>query len=448
MVPPPDLPAVGSQVSLLRFPKGGGPVQAYHPDSLGTPTWVSLAPVPPIRRVLGVDLDERMAWAIDAEANLIAVDLETRTVRKLLPGIRSGVVGPNGSIYLADSAHNLKRVLRRNPVDFHDPLPGAPTALFGAGNDQLIAVVAGPPPHLITTNPEEALHDTVLPEGDVTSTFWGDLVAVAADTAVVLYETGGRRNVTSLRSRRHARKVAFSPSGHRIYVAEDDDNLTVYDRFTRTEIGGIRLPSPARALRVDASGRWMLVRPIVGDSIRVVDLATNRLAATVVGSWSADLPLVAGASTLVSRVDDGIVALDLRQAPPKLMAKLTGMEDDLWLAAAWVPRDRVSAAVAAAESATVVQDSALALVEDAAPVEHDSTGVFLQVSTSQNPAWAANLAGTIKAAGFPSRVLDPRTPDDGYRVVVGPYPTREIAEENGRKLGRPFFILREPAVRP
>jgi len=37
-------------------------------------------------------------------------------------------------------------------------------------------------------------------------------------------------------------------------------------------------------------------------------------------------------------------------------------------------------------------------------------------------------------------VLQPRNPDDGYRVVLGPYPTRAQAEGIGRKLGRPFWI--------
>src|SRR6185503_10073882 len=95
----------------------------------------------------------------------------------------------------------------------------------------------------------------------------------------------------------------------------------------------------------------------------------------------------------------------------------------------------------AAESATVAQDTALAA--DSTRIDADSLGIFLQVSTSQNPDWAGQLARQLKEAGFPSRVLPPKGPDDGYRVVVGPYSSREIAEENGRKLGRPFFILRE-----
>jgi hypothetical protein len=438
---------VGGQVSLLRFPRTGGSVQAYHPDSLGDPYWVTVGRVPAIRRLLGPDLDERIAWAVDSRDTLIAIDLESRAVRRQLANASAGVVGPDGALYVTDAKHRVKRVLRRTPAEFQDSLPAAPVALFGAANDHLVVVTGGSEPQLITSNAERTLHSTVLPAGEVAATFWGDQLAVAADTAVILYETvGSNRAVTPIRTRQHARRVAFSPSGHRLYVSGDDAALAVYDRFSLRELARIELPAPPRALRADASGRWMLVRPPGSDSVWVVDLATNRLATSVPGNWGPDLPVIAGAATLISRVGSDIVSLDLRQAPPRQIASLEGGGDDLWMVAAWVPRERARAAVAAAESATVAQDSAL--VSDSLRATGDSTGVFLQVSTSQNPDWAGQLARTLKEAGFPSRVLDPRGPDDGYRVVVGPYPNRDVAEENGRKLGRPFFILREPQQRP
>lgn len=447
VVAPPDLPAVGGQVSLLRFPRTGGLVEAYHPDSLGAPYWVTTGKVPPIRRLLGPDLDERIAWVVDSRDTLFAVDLESRAVRKQLANASAGVVGPDGALYVTDTKHRVKRVLRRTPAEFQDSLPGAPVALFGAANDHLVVVTGGNPPQLITSNAEQTLHTTILPSGEVAATFWGDQIAVAADTAVVLYETvGGTRAITPIRTRNHARKVAFSPSGHRLYVSGDDAALSVYDRFSLKELARIELPGPPRALRADASGRWMLLRPPAADSVWVVDLATNRVAGSVPGSWESDLPAIAGAATLVTRLGADIASFDLRQAPPRLIASMQGGGNDLWMIAAWVPRDRATAAVAAAASATVAQDSAL--VPDSIRARGDSTGVFLQVSTSQNPDWAAQLARSLKEAGFPSRVLEPLGPDDGYRVVVGPYPNRDVAEENGRKLGRPFFILRESSPRP
>ena len=50
------------------------------------------------------------------------------------------------------------------------------------------------------------------------------------------------------------------------------------------------------------------------------------------------------------------------------------------------------------------------------------------------------MAQQLTRAGLAARVLPPRGPDDGYRVVLGPFPTRAQAEAIGRKLGRPFWI--------
>ena len=53
------------------------------------------------------------------------------------------------------------------------------------------------------------------------------------------------------------------------------------------------------------------------------------------------------------------------------------------------------------------------------------------------PTWPAD---DLTRAGLAARVLPPQHTDDGYRVVLGPYATREQAEAIGRRLGRPFWI--------
>src|SRR5262249_21067979 len=67
--------------------------------------------------------------------------------------------------------------------------------------------------------------------------------------------------------------------------------------------------------------------------------------------------------------------------------------------------------------------------------------VYLQVSSSQNPAWANELGDKLKAAGLPASVLAPARSDEAYRVVLGPYATREQAEEAGKKIGMPSFVV-------
>ena len=437
---------MGAQVSLFRIPRSGGPLRAYQPDSLTPAGWSSLQPIPPVRRVFGVDLDERVFWALDGDANLLLADLESRSVRKLLSGVTGGTLSPDGSLFVADSGRRIVRVVRRQPVRFHDPLPAAPRLMFGAVNDQLLAVTAAPPVRLITVSADQPLKTTRIPFGETAATAWGDLVAVATDSAVWLYETGGERLERSIASVDHARRIGFSPSGHRLYVSQNNDQLLVYDRFSLKELPRIRLPGTPREFRVDASGRWLLARHTTADSVWVADLATGNVAATVPGDWGADLPLVAGAATLIVRLGDDVASFDLRQAPPPRLGRLKDAGSDLWIAVAWVPPERLPAAVAAAESATVVQDSALQT--DSTLIASDSTVIYLQVSRTQNPDWANLLSGQLKGDGYPASVVPPREEEDGYRVVIGPYPSREAAESTGRRLGRAYFLLRLPAKSP
>ena len=71
-----------------------------------------------------------------------------------------------------------------------------------------------------------------------------------------------------------------------------------------------------------------------------------------------------------------------------------------------------------------------------------SSGQFyVQVSSTANESWAQDLARNLRAAGMSASVLPPSTDEDRYRVVLGPFPTREAAEATGRKLGRPFWIF-------
>jgi cell division septation protein DedD len=101
--------------------------------------------------------------------------------------------------------------------------------------------------------------------------------------------------------------------------------------------------------------------------------------------------------------------------------------EDRWLAAAWDPR-RPALQLAA--------DTAAAAVPVAPGLP-----IYVQVGSTANEAWAQESARQLRTAGMQAGVLSPTTIDEPYRVVLGPYPTREAAEAAGRKLGRPFWIF-------
>jgi hypothetical protein len=156
------------------------------------------------------------------------------------------------------------------------------------------------------------------------------------------------------------------------------------------------------------------------------------------------LPTVAGAATLLVRVGPDVVAYELSRPGLPEIGRAGGGAADWWIVSPWLPREHARLAAVAAESVIVHQDSMLR-VDSTVPALTDDQ-LYLQVSSSQNPDWSRELVRQLDAAGYPARVLDPGTVDDGYRVVVGPYPTREEVEEIGRRLGRPYFVLTNPKL--
>jgi cell division septation protein DedD len=159
------------------------------------------------------------------------------------------------------------------------------------------------------------------------------------------------------------------------------------------------------------------------------------------------LPLIAGAGTLLVKEGKAVDAYNLAAVPPERMTTMPGGGKDFWLVIPWVPPQRAPKALAAAETAVVEQDKAL-LSDSIAAAPTDVQEFWLQVSSSQNPDWAEDLAEQLRQAGHPATVWRPDTPEESYRVVVGPYPTREQGDEAGRRLGRPYFTVQRKAREP
>jgi hypothetical protein len=246
----------------------------------------------------------------------------------------------------------------------------------------------------------------------------------------VLYTPQNKSKPRSIKTEGDARAVLFSPSGHRIYIARAAAPLLILDRFETAPLREIELPGPARALRGDMYGNWVLVQPQDGDSIWVIDVGTGKYLGSTSGRWTDDLPAVAPPRTLLVRRGTDLVALNLSNNKFTEVGRVKGGATDFWLPIAWHP----------------AQENDLAIETDSATLAAADTGparptVYLQVSSSQNPTWASELSDRLKAAGLPAAVLGPKRAGDPFRVVLGPYATREQAEETSRKLGMPSFIV-------
>lgn len=423
--------------TLMRLPAHGGDVAAYRTSDLVPAGW-SVPKVPAVRQYVGTDLDLGLLYIIDSARGLTAVDLKAKRARTLRRGIRTAALGPDGSLFAVDTGGNVTQVRGRRPIEIPDKLPAGATDLVGTSSGRLLALPTPKRADLTVYEPNAPSENIPLVAARSTATMVGDLVAIAADTAVVLADPTGGRKPRIIDVAGHARSVVFSPSGHRFYVAREKDEIFAYDRYSDRKLDGIDLPGPARDIRGDLYGLWLLVRPATGDSVWVVDLTARKVVATAPTAWDDQLPLIAPPSLLLVRRGNDVVGLDLAKPGLGTRGAVKGAGADLWVPLAWAPPSSGPVATAALDSISAAPDSLGANGKPGGP------RYYLQVSSSRNPEWARELSDKITEAGITASVMQPANPDDVYRVVVGPFTAREQADSASRSLGMPSFVITAP----
>jgi len=393
--------------------------------------------LPAVARVVGLDPESQLLYTTTTKGDLLSLDLETGRVDSVAANVVLAVLGPDQTLFVVDAKHRVVSVARRARLTWPQPLTAGPREVFGAADQRLVAIAPGDPAaqstlRLITVAADQPAAIRVLPfTGDVTATRWGDLVAVASDSGVLLVDPFARRDPVFVRLTDHPRSLGFSPSGHRVYVTRRTGaGLAVIDRYEREEIDGVALPTPVAMVRLDPFGRWLLARPSIGDSVWVVDLPIKTLVGSVATSWDSDLPAMAPDGSLMVGQGNDLVAY--RPDSVRETGRVSGGNADLWI---FSPGRSRGGRVSYAEAQPVP-------TQDTTPgaAAGPEGPLYVQVSTSQNEAWSTEMAQQLSRAGLAARVLSPKGPDDGFRVVLGPYPSRDQAEAIGRKLGRPFWI--------
>lgn len=412
----------------IRLAAKGGPLRLYRLPGLTELTWTGKGKLPPVEGIEGIDPEAAQLFVRTPKRELLGLDLESGRVDTIATDLQRAALGPDGTLYAVDGKRRVTTLARRVRLVWPQPLASEPRDMFGATDQRLVAVTGGREPRILTASADQPPASRPIPsDGDMAATQWGDLVAVASDSGVTFLDPLGRRDVAFVPIEDHPRVLLFSPSGHRVYVGKRGAlGLAVIDRYAHRELDGIALPSPIAAMRLDPYGEWLLAAPGAGDTAWIVDLPVKRLAGALPTTWRPDLPTVTPDGTLLARQGQDVVAW----SPDSLRerGRVTDAAGDLWIATDWAPRGARVAPVAG--GAPVATDTANA-----------EGPLYVQVSVSQNPAWSSEMAQQLTRAGLPAKVLRPTSADEGYRVVLGPYPTREQAEAIGRKLGRPYWIF-------
>jgi hypothetical protein len=257
------------------------------------------------------------------------------------------------------------------------------------------------------------------------------------------------------------RALAPTPSGDRLYVATTGDSaILVVDRYSGSVGTAVTLPSPPIDLRMDALGRYLLAQFPKSDSAWVIAIGTNRLVGAVSTRWETDLPAITPDGELATLGAKDVTLLD----PEKLGVKSTvaGGAKDFWYFFAWdgfrprpqgldqpvtFPGDSVYADSSAsstpgvASSTTAAPDTTPVTPSISPPAPAATTGFTVSFAALLSEEKAQQLAGTIRVGSNAAHVVSTTTAGSPiFRVVMGPYTTRDEAERIGRASRREYWI--------
>lgn len=457
-VGPRQLPeSAGPHETLIRLPASGdGTARLYTGDSLIPLDWSISGGVPAVERALTFDRDDLMLYVVTAQGDLVGVDLRAQKAIRYLRGLPEAGGSQDGLVVAVDSSHRPLRFASRSANRFRMSV-GASGRLEPVRLQRNRIGIYDPDGGTFQVlDQDQEVRRFPVPAGQLASTRFGELIAITNDSGVTMVNVNSDTGVSFLRIRRQPIASTFSASGHRLYVARAAEDILVIDRFSRQDLRSIELPGVPAAVRADPSGRWLLAKSATGNQVWVIDLVRHEVTGTVDAPWGADLPIVTNGRTLVARTGADLQTWDLLGPRPTGLTRLAGAAGDIYAAVPWSPRADAGPAQVR-EVAEVVESDVPAEPAAAAssgrptgatetgdlpsPTTPSSGAIYVQVTATQNLGWAQAFAKSLVDIGFPARVLEGRESNGGYRVVVGPYSTRDDADAVGKRLGHSYFLL-------
>lgn len=419
---------VAGAAVAFRFPESGGLARLYRLPNLEEVTWRFELGRRHAVQLVGFVGDDDLIYALveredDTTNDLIALDLVAGRTRTIDSGVTAAAIGPTGIAYVFHPDGTLGQVQHRTIDIWPDTLLQTASGMWGAARGRVLLLIE------TETTRELVLlnrgHDPVrhqLPDGELAVSQWGRLAAVVVDSGVITIDPTDPTSTRFTAVNPSPRLATFSTSGHQLFVVAGEQKLLSLDRFQRVVVDSLNMPGSISAFRVGPLGRRLMAYSADEGVVWVVDLALMQVVASLPGSWEDDLPSIAPDGTVLMRRGGTLVAHagdDLSEAGVS-----SAGSGDLWMVTQWDPRR-----------------PALELARDSIQGTGESgRSFFAQFSSSRNAAWAQALAEELSLAGMPTTVIPPDSTDDLYRVVIGPYTTREEAESSARRLGRPFFI--------
>ena len=449
----------GPDVLLLRVPRAGGigRVTAY-PNTDST-VWTATDAAPPLDRVLAFDPDAGLIATVDSRGLPVWIDLRVGTVT--LPHLRGGLHGISsidGSTIFAVGDDGA--VLRFTPAGawlFKPPSParavfplaGGTLLILGAGREATRLWRMRPP----ATKILDSLKFPEAATGPGASAPVADRLYVATSNGTLLGVRARRLTATRPIELDHkVTAIAATPSGDRFYAITDSANrVNVVDQYQDRQSGTIELAGRPRELRIDPFGRFLLVRAATGDEVWIVSVGTDQVVGTVHSLWRGDVPFVAPDGAIA--VSDGRDVVFLDPSNFHETRRSAGGASDFWYPFLWNGlRARSAALDRPVEFPTDSPATALpppppprdTVVATPPPARVDSAKSTFLVSFAAvlNETAARDQAAKIVVEGHQARVITSATSGvTVYRVVLGPFATRDEADRVGRASGLSYYVM-------
>jgi len=465
------LPSSGPDPIVVRFPRDGGVVRAFRYPRLDSLIWRSQQPAPALDRVMAFDAENGILAYLAADGSPGWLDLRLGTARVATPAKLASIASGDGwSIFGVDEQNAVVRLTPSG--DWQLPTNGKVRRIFPLADGSLVVLLdRGTRSFLLRVRPpDETVGDSLeVPRPDrAVVTPMGDRLYLGVRRELLSVQPREFDGIDKVTADDEILAIAPTPSGDRIFVAnKGGPRLEVMDRYSEEIGGSVKLPGLVTELRMDPMGRYLLARPVNGDSAWVVAIASDELVGTVRTAWRPDLPAVT-VDGLIATVRGADVAF-VDAAKGTVKQSVADGANDVWFFALWnglrprargvdVPVSfslgegvagdssadsvrRIGAATAAA--ATPPRDSTAEQParEEAppAPAARDSWTVSFAAVLSEERA--REIADGITVDGQRPRVVKGETAGTTvFRVIFGPYNSKADAERMGRASKHNYWV--------
>lgn len=470
----------GPDALVLRVPLGGGTARVYAYPRLDSAVWTSSGGTPAIDHVLAFDADAGVLAFSDSRGEPGRIDFRLgRSERLTTAPVFDARSVDGASIFAVNDKGQVTRFTESGNWTYKPPRPARAafpqrdgTLLVVAGRDRGAVVWKLFPP------------DSKILDSASFPSVWRALPAQVGDRLYLMVDSG--LVVLTTRTLDWGRHLVFgariaaavsSPSGDRVFVIDESSHeVSVVDRYRDEITKRIALPGQALDLRVDPLGRYVLAHAAGRDSAWVIAVGTERTIGTVATSWRDDLPFVAPDGAIALAQGNDVAFVDGETMRP--LMRVSGGAGDYWYAFQWNgfrPRpsslDRpVSFNLGPADSARTAADAAAAdsvaraalratgaggrpggssaridsLSAPARTAPRAAAGFVVSFAALLSERHASDLAALIRVDGATAHVImSVRDGTPVYRVVLGPYATRDEAERVGRAARHVYWVYEE-----